>query len=91
MTTKRYKARDVRFSINGVVFDEPFESFEWSAPPADPEDDRELAWAAWFERVWNHAGRRRDRTIAGMPIAAVRLGHRRIARGELEAFPRPAY
>lgn len=48
MTTKRYKARGVRFSINGVVFDE---RFEWSAPPASTEDDRELAWAAWFERV----------------------------------------
>lgn len=90
------KGTDVRVTIGGVEF-QGFEtiSFGPSAQTRAPERDqrraatRELMWAGWFDRVWEQAGRRRDPGAVGLPLEAVRLGHRRMARGELEPFPRP--
>lgn len=77
----------VEFKINGVTFKAEEVAFTWKAAAPDPL--LPIRWAGWFDRIWEEAGRRRDLATVGMPLAAVRLGHRRMARGELEPFPRP--
>lgn len=84
MSPRVIRGRDVRFTINGVEF-QGFESSTFTFDPPDPM--LELRWAGWFDRVWGQAGRSR-RGIAGLPIAAWRIGHRQRANGE-PIFPRP--